>query len=304
MSAVSVPAVLRAARFYLGLGWVLTRIPPRTKGPVHLGWNAPAEWIDTLERAEAQLGPHSDLNLGLIHGPSRTVAIDVDDEDRSIRIFADHHLDLHQLRQQGLVLQSARGTKAIYGLPAGLRLPTYKHVEPGEGKPRTILELRSGLLQDVVPPSVHPSGVAYRWLRSPHQVGAVPLIPDALVTLWQRLAAPPVPAALPPARREPPPGGSVITRFNAMYTVTQILEEHGYRVPRRGGGGRLRAPGSETHAPGLVILSNGKAYSHHAADPLAGPHAHDAFSCFTILEHGGDVRAAVKAAAKLLELSR
>ena len=177
-------------------------------------------------------------------------------------------------------------------------------MEPGGEKPRTIFELRSGLLQDVVPPSWHPDGQQYRWLRGPHQIGSVPLIPDALVTLWQRLAAPPVSATFPPACRDLPPGGSVITRFNAMFTVTQILKAHGYRVPRRGGGRRLRAPGSETHAPGLVVLANGKAYSHHAADPLAGPHAHDAFSCFTILEHGGDIRAAVKAAAKLLELSR
>jgi putative DNA primase/helicase len=130
------------------------------------------------------------------------------------------------------------------------------------------------------------------------------LIPDALVALWRRLAAPPVPAASPPAHRAPPPGRSVIDAFNARFTVTDILGEHGYRVPRRGKGRRLVAPTSESRVPGCVVLASGKVYSHHAADPLAGPHAHDAFSAYATLQHGGDVRAAVKAAAGLLGLDR
>ena len=45
-------------------------------------------------------------------------------------------------------------------------------------------------------------------------------------------------------------------------------------------------------------------YSHHGADPLNDGHAHDAFSLYATLEHGGDHRIAVKAAAALLGMTR
>jgi len=44
--------------------------------------------------------------------------------------------------------------------------------------------------------------------------------------------------------------------------------------------------------------------SHHANDPLNDGHYHDAFSAFCILEHGSDVKVAVKAAASDLGIER
>jgi hypothetical protein len=44
-------------------------------------------------------------------------------------------------------------------------------------------------------------------------------------------------------------------------------------------------------------------YSHHGSDPLADGHAHDAFDLFRILDHGGDARAAVKAAVEALGMA-
>jgi putative DNA primase/helicase len=45
-------------------------------------------------------------------------------------------------------------------------------------------------------------------------------------------------------------------------------------------------------------------FCHHAGDPLSSEHAHDAFDVFRLLEHGGDYRTAVKAAAQALYLGR
>ena len=81
-----------------------------------------------------------------------------------------------------------------------------------------------------------------------------------------------------------------------------ILERNGYE--RRGN--RFLAPDSTTGIPGVHIFENGRCYSHHANDPLNDGHCHDAFDVFRILEHGGDIKAAVKAAAEILgiKLSR
>lgn len=46
-----------------------------------------------------------------------------------------------------------------------------------------------------------------------------------------------------------------------------------------------------------------RVYCHHASDPLGDGHSHDAFSAWLILEHGGDMKAAVRAAAINLGMS-
>lgn len=88
----------------------------------------------------------------------------------------------------------------------------------------------------------------------------------------------------------------VIGAFNETYDIAAILERNDYE--RRGN--RYLAPASTTGLPGVHIFENGRCYSHHANDPLNDSHSHDAFDLFRILEHGGDIKAAVKAAAESL----
>jgi hypothetical protein len=96
-------------------------------------------------------------------------------------------------------------------------------------------------------------------------------------------------------------GGGVIGRFNEVYAVGAILSRNGYQ-PR---GNRYLAPDSTTGEPGVHIFPDtGRCYSHHGNDPLNDGHAHDPFSVFCLLEHGGDVKAAVKAAAADLGIER
>ncbi len=65
---------------------------------------------------------------------------------------------------------------------------------------------------------------------------------------------------------------------------------------------RYLSPHSSTGLAGVTILKGDdgveRAYSHHASDPLADGHAHDAFSAWLMLAHGGDIKAAVKEAAE------
>lgn len=105
-------------------------------------------------------------------------------------------------------------------------------------------------------------------------------------------------------KRPLPKSTGVIDSFNAQNSISSILEKHGYVAKS---GGRWLWPESTTGAPGVRLLPEDgrgeRAYSSHGGDPLNDTHAHDAFDCMRILEHGGDTSAAVKDAADRLGLA-
>lgn len=131
-----------------------------------------------------------------------------------------------------------------------------------------------------------------------------PLDVDALLEAAARAEAMlrAVSQAPPPAHSTPQDGPSVITAFNEAHDPGELLTRHGY-IPK--GRGRWLHPASSSGMPGVRLLSEtGKVYSDHGADPLADGHPHDAFDLYRILAHGGDQKAAVREAARLLGLSR
>ena len=98
--------------------------------------------------------------------------------------------------------------------------------------------------------------------------------------------------------------GSVIKAFNDAHDVGAILERYGYQ---RKGRRRWLWPGSTTGRAGVRQLPDSnpeRVYSSHSGDPLSDGHAHDAFDAWRILEHGGDMTAAVREAARLLGLDK
>jgi putative DNA primase/helicase len=100
----------------------------------------------------------------------------------------------------------------------------------------------------------------------------------------------------------PPVRVGVIDAFNAAHDVGSILEHHGYK-PK--GGNRWLWPGSTTGLAGVRLLpGSDRIYSSHGDDPLADTHAHDAFDCYRILTHGGDLKKAVREAARQLGLNQ
>ncbi|EGH70677.1 bifunctional DNA primase/polymerase [Pseudomonas syringae pv. aceris str. M302273] len=177
----------------------------------------------------------------------------------------------------------------------------------------TVFELRAGLVQDVLPPSIHPgTGQPYTW-RTPPDASGLPVLISDLLNVWNNwdvfkrgaeAACPWLPKdAKPTGKQKPKPkpalvGGrrpSVIDEFNNCHDVEEILRSHGYTKR----GGKWLYPQSSTGLPGITV-AEGKVYSHHAADPLANGHQNDAFEVFCLLEHGGDQSKAVKEAARML----
>lgn len=130
------------------------------------------------------------------------------------------------------------------------------------------------------------------------EVKGQPLDVDAVLAATAAVAAPPPapPAASSGAAMR---GGSVIEAFNAQADIPMLLDRHGYKPAGRN---RWLWPGSTSGVPGVVFLPDkGRVYSGHSADPLHQQGAaHDGFSLWCVLEHGGDTKAAVREAARIL----
>lgn len=170
--------------------WALVPIPSGSKGPNTKGWNL---------HENCQLPPGWAGNVGLAHAYSGTCAIDVDRMADAHAYLLEQGIDLVEFFDDKCVqIDSGREGRAklLYRLPEPL---------PSKQLAKGALELRcataDGLtVQDVLPPSVHPdTGQPYTWVGDPAKL---PLIPDALLRLWQSLC---VARPTPSAAVAPPP---------------------------------------------------------------------------------------------------
>jgi putative DNA primase/helicase len=168
----------------------------------------------------------------------------------------------------------------------------------------------------VLPHSLHPSGNRYQMLSG--DLANIPMIPqaqaDALVAAARKLDE------CPHTRQERAKfeeqarrqhqrkavasrngSASVIDAFNKAHEIERVLEQHGYTPC----GDRYVRPGGESPS---VSVKDGRSCHFSSNDPLndgrvkSGVGVHDAFDVYAHYEHGGDVKAAVKAAARLLKI--
>ena len=318
------------ALHYLQCGWSLVMIPYGSKGPKQAGWNTPAELVTTKEKATAKLG-NGPMNMGLVHKPSGTCAIDVDDEAWARVIFDEVGLDLDDILAAGpRILSKAGRAKVLFRAPVDLELEKISWPKPapaGTNERMVVLELRAGLNQDVLPPSLHPDGHHYEWAagQAPWDYnGEIPEIPPALLDFWRLYSNPasrlrdevqdmcpwkPAPAAwakktIPSRPRAPgQEHQGIISKYNQQTSCESHLQAAGYKQV----GNRWLAPSSSSKLPGVVVLNEGgvqKVYSHHASDPLGDRLAHDAFDLLVTLVHNGNVEAAMTEAAQACGLDR
>jgi putative DNA primase/helicase len=303
----------RWAERYCEIGIVLTWTAAGQKGPRHAGWNRVENAITKRAAARSHWSENPADGIAVLLAPSNLVSIDVDDEDRSRIVLQHFGIDLEELRRTAPCVVG-RHLRVLYLAP-DVELKHRTLVWPKQENPNAsavILEMRAGSISDTLPPTIHPgTRQPYRWENPPR--GGFPPLPKAVLDLWQDWTATsraalalcpwaPTPKETPPprprttitTRRE-----SVIDAFNAAYDVAAILEAHGYQ--RRGK--RFLSPETQ-HAAGVVLMESGKVFCHHAGDPLSGEHARDTFDVYRLLEHEGDFRAAIRAAAQALGLNR
>lgn len=119
----------------------------------------------------------------------------------------------------------------------------------------------------------------------------------------------PVPAGgFQPLTVAAPDSGSVVGAFNDRYPITELLERYGYR---REDAKTYTRPGDGASGHDVKLLPNVRgvlcSYHHSSNDPLAdGPgdgHLREPFDLFAEYEHGGNAKAAAKAAAAMLGMS-
>jgi|HubBroStandDraft_1064217.scaffolds.fasta_scaffold37423_3 putative DNA primase/helicase len=303
-----------AGRYVERFGFALT--PLEGKLPYRKAWNTDPKLIRDAAQARRHWRARPADNIGAVLEPSGLVSLDADYPDAARAVLAAEGIDLEALiATTPTIIGRAPRSRLEFKAPA---VPLSKKAiawpprTKGE-KPITVLELRAGRHQDVLPPSIHPdTRQPYTW-RTPPREGFPPL-PDALLALWQDFDAfkhrarnlcpwaDPEPESIRPDRREwkPHTGPSVIRAFNEAHDAVAILEAHGYV---RAGRKRWKSPHGHNMA-GVVLLPNGRVYCHHTSDPLGDEKAHDAFDLFALFDHGGDTRAAVRAAAQALGLNK
>lgn len=310
------------AREYVKIGFKLCLIRPHSKVPMLAAWNDPHRVIDTEEKAIAALSASARCGIGVVHANSRVAVLDVDHVAFTRQAFEEFGFDYDELMSRYPRTRTREGKdKVLFRLPDGfcpgsdsiasktiLRWPNPE----APGQHLTVFELRGGLNQDVLPPSIHPDTQRpYEWAtgKSPWDFEQIPEIDARLLAIWkewdrfgqQFLSACPW-AKAPAGETRPAPVRRVssqkqqglIERFNADHDIAAMLAEAGYKRH----GKRWLAPSSKTKIPGVVLL-DGKVYSHHASDALANGHANDAFDVFTLLDHGGDLSRALRAAGKI-----
>jgi putative DNA primase/helicase len=307
-----------AATYVRKYGFSLVPLPPGAKRPLSDNWGN--ECITDPEQARSYYERRPSANIGVALGPSRLCSLDIDDLDAMRTICAEFGWDIDALAQSAPTIQGrAPGFRIMFRVPDGLELPYHSLTWPRQddaGKRFTVFEIRSATdqqRQDVLPPSIHPdTGKPYVWLTKPN--GTIPDPPAWLLALWQNWAAlkPQLQGLCPWAPQRPTPkppkaparpandstSPSVIDAYERAHSIEAALTQYGYKQQ----GKRWLSPHSGTGLAG-VILFDGKAWIHHASDPLCSDESGQlvsSFDLFRFYEHGGDIRKAVKAAAEAL----
>lgn len=295
---------LEAAKKYIDIGWVLTPIPHKTKAPKLPRWNTPEVWVDSKAKAERAFSVPA--NMGVILEPSGICVLDVDHLEYAKLIFSEFGFDYDFILKYAPRIKGAKKNrdKAIFRLPKDHKLSHHKLTWGNKQLSVSVFELRCGLEQDVLPPSIHPDGHAYEWGMEPFSL--IPEMPLEILRLWVNFdeIKPRLEALNPLAKPTPQPKmkersgdhQDLIGKFNEKHPIEDILEANGYKKR----GNRFLAPSSKSGLAGVVIFNDGKCFSQHASDPLNDKHAHDSFDVFRILKHSGDFTQAVKEAAAIL----
>ena len=240
MPAVQLPNVdvSMAARQYVSAGWSLVPIARGSKGPRHTGWNERPQCIEDDSRAGKVRG-----GIGLAHAYSGTCCIDLDDLAASAWwLFDEHGIDVPAMLNAPDAVQIRSGRenrgKLLYRLPPNVEpLITVKVPECG-------LELRCATrdgktVQDVLPPTIHPTTLMpYQW-GGAGDWHNLPELPDDILTVWQTLES-----GVEPARE----GAGVENGDPDADPVVAHLQSGGWvKATKRDGTRHIRCPFESHH---------------------------------------------------------
>jgi len=233
------------------------------------------------------------------------VAIDFD-EPRFYQAWLEKVGDL----STGLVVQkTGHGFHVIFrcqeSIP-NLKLAFIADENEMDGR-RIAIETRGEGGYILVAPSIHPNGSAYTFLSG--SLTDVPTLKqeqaNALLQAARLLDECPL-TSLQQNKQDQARSfrlqssgkqTDVIGPYNSQVNITEILTRNGYQVS----GDKAMRPGG-SHFAVAISKERNRSYHHNSNDPLADGYWHSPFDVFCLLEHQGNISAAVRAAAKLLGL--
>jgi len=175
-------------------GLMLVPMPLGKKGPTKKGWHN----LNNLITTPSELPKLGACNLGLAHAHCNppTCAVDIDQFIPATAWFAIRGIDLVSLMEapDAVGISSGRegSAKLLYRLPTELR--PLQSIKISDWQKSCILEFRCAskngrTVQDLIPPSTHPSGTIYRWTGAGNPL-KIPVIPENVLKLWQELIKP------------------------------------------------------------------------------------------------------------------
>ncbi len=162
------------------------------------------------------------------------------------------------------------------------------------------LDVKTHAGYTVLPPSIHPdTGRPYRWDDASAPIAPAPAWLTAL--LRHRPAAPKMPTSKPGSYT----GDSIADWYTATRTWADVLTPHGWTLATGNGdndGSRWRHP-SATHSWSATVRHGCLfMYSPNTVFEVTGaddPHGYTRFRAFAVLDHGGDLSAAARAAREI-----
>ncbi len=174
------------ATFLIRCGYKLTRVRPGSKTPAEKGWNKKP--ISTEEEAAAAFQDRPNDNIGVVLDQSGLASLDIDNLELARTALGALGIDLDTLLN-GSSIPRIEGdpvkARLLFKRPENTPLPTRKLRIPEGPNKGMVFELRSEGVQDIFPPSMHPSGVPYHWIRAPWDLDTVlPEPPPLLSDLW------------------------------------------------------------------------------------------------------------------------
>ena len=264
---------LTAALFYHNEGLCVIPIKPRDKAPALESWEVYQERQSTAAEIEGWFSNGKAFNVGLVHGAvsGNYVTIDFDHDAGIFGLMRQKFPDLFTGRieqsgsGQGYHLPLKLETLPDFGMNARQRRPrgnrTWK-TEFGH------VNIRAQYCQTVVPPSIHPSGQAYRFIQRSGITEA-----DSLddVIAWLSSLAPPKKKPLPRSNNKPlmpAKSDNLIEAVKLAWpTAISVFEHFGLTInPRTERDGETRLLG---HG-GLLIASDDPAVWYNFSDEIGG----------------------------------
>lgn len=223
--------ILQAALDYHNDGLCVIPVKQRDKMPALPTWEEYQTRQSTEEEINRWFGNGHQYNVGIIHGEvsGNYIALDIDHDDGLLDELFENHSDLFG----GRIEQSGSGQG--YHIPLRLdKLPDFgfdsRQQRPRGNKTwktdRGIINIRCRFCQTVAPPSIHPTGNLYKFVKNGNITRLKNL--DSLIAWLDQIAPPKMPESKIPRRAvAPAKSDDLLSEVKSAWNCLKVFDHFG-----------------------------------------------------------------------------